>query len=214
MTHGDNIATNGRIDVPQGFPPVMIASELDGGKSRVVLQGFEGRPDDIQVDDPGHAIDWTSMGARPASKEVFPDADGTIERCDLGGQDQEVLVGNGKIATPKQMQLDATGRLIYWCGGDGMAILRCRRWSRPDHACAHRSMAFRLRKCAASLCRDGARCPERTPRLAAGGPSRWRSRSPSRNGIERADGCDARRSSRPGIVSRPSDRTYRPGNRS
>ncbi|MGN7741531.1 hypothetical protein ACTJKT_16240 [Pseudomonas sp. 22526] len=110
----------------QAHPATIIALDVDTGDVSTVLSIPHGTPDGIQVDLAGNAIYWTSMGKMPESGEAFLDADGTIECCNLKGQDHHVLVGGGNIVTPKQIQLDPNSGLLYWCDREGMAIFSCR----------------------------------------------------------------------------------------
>ncbi|RUL79076.1 hypothetical protein EKH80_03240 [Dyella choica] len=116
----------GCVYVLQAHPaPAIIAIDPDSGEARTIFS-VHGTPDGVQVDGPGNAIYWTNMGTFPPSGEVFSDPDGAIECCDLDGHNHEVLIDGGAIVTPKQMQLDASNGLIYWCDREGMAIFRCR----------------------------------------------------------------------------------------
>jgi hypothetical protein len=106
-------------------PAAILAFDPGSGTIRTVATPG-GSPDGIQVDPTADAIYWTNMGAFPAKGEGFLADDGTIERCDLDGSHRSVLVGGGAIVTPKQLQLDAENRLLYWCDREGMGIFRCR----------------------------------------------------------------------------------------
>jgi hypothetical protein len=122
-----NNAKSGRLYVLQAHPnPAIIAVDPDTGEAQTVFSISHGAPDGVQVDGSGNAIYWTSMGTMPPSGEVFPDPDGSIERCNLDGDNHKVLIDGGATITPKQMQLDANNGLVYWCDREGMAIYRCR----------------------------------------------------------------------------------------
>lgn len=114
----------GTLYILQAHPAAILALDTASGVVTTVFDAPGGVPDGIQVDGPGKAIYWTNMGAWPASGEDFFDADGSIERCDLDGTHHRVLVGDGAIVTPKQLQCDAAGGHLYWCDREGMAILR------------------------------------------------------------------------------------------
>ncbi|WP_336760912.1 hypothetical protein [Asaia sp. VD9] len=79
-----------------------------------------GTPDGIWVDTDAGKITWTNMGAD------YDAADGTIERADLNGTRHEVLIGDGKLVTPKQLAVDREAGWLYWCDREGMRIMRAR----------------------------------------------------------------------------------------
>lgn len=126
MASNVEIAGNGDVYILQTFPAEIIALQPESGEARVVFAITKGTPDGIQVDREGNAIYWTNMGARPESGEAFPNADGTIERCTIDGQHHAMLVVEGAIVTPKQIQLDANSGLLYWSDREGMAVFRSR----------------------------------------------------------------------------------------
>ena len=115
----------GTLYILQAHPAAVLALDPDSGAVRTILDAPDGVPVGIQVDGSGGAIYWTNMGAWPDSGEGFFDADGAIERCDLDGANHHILVGEGAIVTPKQLQYDAAGGHLYWCDREGMAVLRC-----------------------------------------------------------------------------------------
>lgn len=75
-------------------------------------------PDGIVVDIDHQHIYWTNMG-------VPSDNDGSIERSDLDGANRTTIVASGVTFTPKQLQLEATSRKLYWCDREGMRVMRC-----------------------------------------------------------------------------------------
>jgi hypothetical protein len=50
--------------------------------------------------------------------------DGTIDRADLDGTNVTNIVPSGKTWTPKQLQLDAKNRKLYWSDREGMRVMR------------------------------------------------------------------------------------------
>ena len=110
----------------KAHPAEILALDLESGVIATVVDGPTGVPDGIQVDGQSGAIYWTNMGAWPQSGEAFLHADGSIERCDLSGGGHSVLVGQGAIVTPKQLQLDAEEGRLYWCDREGMAVMTSR----------------------------------------------------------------------------------------
>lgn len=115
----------GTLFILQAHPAAILALDPDSGTIRTVTVAPAGVLDGIQVDGPRNAIYWTNMGAWPDDGEDFFTADGSIERCDLDGADHAVLVGGGAIVTPKQIQFDPVGGMLYWCDREGMAVMRC-----------------------------------------------------------------------------------------
>jgi hypothetical protein len=112
--------------VLQARPGAIIALDPESGEVQNVFSLSNSAPDGVQVDVPGNSIYWTNMGAASPDSEVYPNPDGTIERCDLDGRNFKVLTKKGAFVTPKQMQLDAANGLIYWCDREGVGIYRCR----------------------------------------------------------------------------------------
>jgi len=50
--------------------------------------------------------------------------DGTIDRADLDGKNVTNIVPPGATFTPKQLQLDAKNRKLYWSDREGMRVMR------------------------------------------------------------------------------------------
>ncbi len=109
----------------QAHPPVIIALDVDTGEAWPLLDVPHGTPDGIQVDPGSKTVYWTNMGEMPQTGEDFMQADGSIESCSLTGDEHRILVGGGSIVTPKQIQLDSTYGVLYWCDREGMAIFCC-----------------------------------------------------------------------------------------
>jgi sugar lactone lactonase YvrE len=110
--------SRGRLLILEIRPPRLLSLSMDGADLRVLIDDLGGTPDGIQVDQRSGHIYWTNMG------QDFNAPDGTIERCDLDGSHRTVLIGGGKIVTPKQLAL--AGDHLYWCDREGMAVMRAR----------------------------------------------------------------------------------------
>ncbi|MBZ5790647.1 hypothetical protein K8353_11045 [Burkholderia contaminans] len=108
-----------RLLVLEVRPPRLLSMAEDGTDLRVLIADLGATPDGIRVDRRRGHIYWTNMGAD------FDAPDGTIERCDLDGTNRIVLIGGGRIVTPKQLELTDTH--LYWCDREGMAVMRARR---------------------------------------------------------------------------------------
>jgi len=126
MVNSVKRSARGLIYFLRAYPAAIFSLDPAKGEAHEVFTIPRGTPDGIQIDDTSGTIYWTNMGKMPARGEEFPDKDGTIECLDLAGQNHRILVGSGAIVTPKQMQLDSTDGLLYWCDREGMAVLRCR----------------------------------------------------------------------------------------
>ncbi len=175
---GGLIPMAGTLYILRAHPAAILALDPDSGavfaRSSIARGACRTA---FQVDGPGQAIYWTSMGAMPESGEDFFAADGAIERCDLHGAHHRVLVGGGEIVTPKQLQLDQAGGRLYWCDREGMAgnVQPHRRRRSPDIA-AHRRLAGGQRRRAAPLRRHRARYAQPASLLDAERAARWRAR--------------------------------------
>ncbi|WP_347337344.1 3-hydroxyacyl-CoA dehydrogenase [Bradyrhizobium tropiciagri] len=74
-------------------------------------------PDGIGVDSEAGHIYWSNMGIPPLN-------DGSIERADLDGANQKVIVLQGVTHTPKQIHVDKVNGKLYWCDREGMRVMR------------------------------------------------------------------------------------------
>lgn len=102
--------------------PSIIRLNKDGSTDKVIIDNLKGAPDGIQISRNEGLIYWTNMGGD------FNAHDGSIESIGLDGRNRCLLVGSGKITTPKQLALDEDGQYLYWCDREGGRIYR----SRPD----------------------------------------------------------------------------------
>jgi hypothetical protein len=101
-------------------PPRMLSVALSGDSVDVFIDNLGGTPDGIAIDYINHHIYWTNMGADWSKN------DGFIERADFDGSNRTTIIPEGFTFTPKQMQVDAEGGLLYWCDREGMRVMRAR----------------------------------------------------------------------------------------
>ncbi|EKT64777.1 YncE family protein [Providencia burhodogranariea] len=89
-----------------------------------LIEGLGGRPDGIAVDSVNRLIYWSNMGE---NKEGNYDAnDGSINVMNFDGTDRKVLIGQGKVRTGKQLQLDQNAQRLYWCDREGGKVASCK----------------------------------------------------------------------------------------
>src|SRR5579862_3820241 len=95
----------------------ILTSNPDGSELKTIVNEGRKLPDGIVVDVTGGHIYWTNMGNPKAN-------DGTIDRADLDGTNVTNVVPPGATWTPKQLQLDARNRQLYWSDREGMRVMR------------------------------------------------------------------------------------------
>jgi len=95
----------------------IFTSNPDGSELKTIVNEGRKLPDGIVVDVAGGHIYWTNMGNPKAN-------DGTIDRADLDGTNVTNIVSSGATWTPKQLQLDAKNRKLYWSDREGMRVMR------------------------------------------------------------------------------------------
>jgi DNA-binding beta-propeller fold protein YncE len=95
----------------------ILTSNPDGSHLKTIVSEGRRLPDGIVVDVAGGHIYWTNMGNPKAN-------DGTIDRADLDGTNVTNVVPPGATWTPKQLQLDAKNRKLYWSDREGMRVMR------------------------------------------------------------------------------------------
>jgi DNA-binding beta-propeller fold protein YncE len=95
----------------------VLTSNPDGSDLKTIVNEGRRLPDGIVVDVAGGHIYWTNMGNPKAN-------DGTIDRADLDGTNVTNIVSSGATWTPKQLQLDAKNRKLYWSDREGMRVMR------------------------------------------------------------------------------------------
>jgi DNA-binding beta-propeller fold protein YncE len=96
----------------------ILTSNPDGSDLKTIVNEGRKLPDGIVVDLAGGHIYWTNMG-NPSGN------DGSIDRADFDGGNITSIVPAGSTFTPKQLQLDAKNRKLYWCDREGMRVMRC-----------------------------------------------------------------------------------------
>lgn len=85
-----------------------------------LIENLGGTPDGIAVDHTHRLIYWSNMG------EDYEADDGSINVMNFDGSGRKMLVGNGEIRTPKQLQIDLNNQRLYWCDREGGKISSCR----------------------------------------------------------------------------------------
>src|SRR5258705_13551265 len=94
----------------------VVSLNPDGSDRKVIVTECR-YPDGIAVDVAAGHIYWTNMG-HPKTN------DGSIERADLDGRNRTAVVPNRGTVTPKQIQLMAKNRKLYWRDREGMGGMR------------------------------------------------------------------------------------------
>jgi hypothetical protein len=94
----------------------IFTSNPDGSDLKIIVNEGRRLPDGIVVDVAGGHIYWTNMGNPKAN-------DGTLDRADLDGKNVKNIVPPGSTFTPKQLQLDAKNRKLYWSDREGMRVM-------------------------------------------------------------------------------------------
>src|SRR5260370_28517021 len=95
----------------------IFTSNPDGSDLKIIVNEGRRLPDGIVVDVAGGHIYFTNMGNPKAN-------DGSIDRADLDGKNITDIVASRHTFTPKQLQLDAKNRKLYWCDREGMRVMR------------------------------------------------------------------------------------------
>ena len=114
---GTTKATLGRLFVLDLSDGRVLSCKPDGSDLKTIVNEGRTIPDGIVVDVAGGHIYWTNMGNPSAN-------DGSIDRADLDGRNVTNIVPSGATWTPKQLQLDAKNRKLYWCDREGMRVMR------------------------------------------------------------------------------------------
>jgi DNA-binding beta-propeller fold protein YncE len=95
----------------------VLTANPDGSGLKTIINEGRKLPDGIVVDVAAGHIYWTNMG-NPKSN------DGMIDRADLDGTNARNIIPLGATWTPKQLQLDAKNRKLYWSDREGMRVMR------------------------------------------------------------------------------------------
>lgn len=107
-------------------PAAIVEFPLYDAPPRTIFTVTDGFPDGVWLDEPHGMLYWTNMGNLTDGREEFASKDGSVQCCDLNGQQHRILVGNGAVTTPKQLTADPDSGFLYWCDREGMAVMRCR----------------------------------------------------------------------------------------
>jgi len=95
----------------------VLTANPDGSNLKTIVKEGRKLPDGIVVDVADGHIYWTNMGNPKIN-------DGSIDRADLDGTNVVNIVPSGATWTPKQLQLDAKNRRLYWSDREGMRVMR------------------------------------------------------------------------------------------
>ena len=110
-------ATTARLFFLSASSGQVFSANPDGSNLKVIVNEGRRIPDGIVVDVAAGHLYWTNMGNPTAN-------DGSIERANLDGSNLTHIVSPGGTFTPKQLQLDAKNRKLYWCDREGMRVMR------------------------------------------------------------------------------------------
>lgn len=89
------------------------------GKRVPILQG-QSLPDGIDISRKAGRIFWTSMGRATHT------CDGAVYSANLDGTDIKTLLPSGSVHTPKQLVVEETTEMLYFCDREGMSVRRMR----------------------------------------------------------------------------------------
>lgn len=95
---------------------IMTAS-ADGSHVRELVGG-QSMPDGIAVSIARGQIFWTNMGKSPSENN------GSVWAAKLDGSDVRAIIPEGKVHTPKQIQIDHENEKLYFCDREGMRVHR------------------------------------------------------------------------------------------
>jgi hypothetical protein len=87
------------------------------GQIKTIVQD-QALPDGLAIDIDSNRMFWTCMG-------TIGKQNGAIYSANLDGSDIQTVIAPGLIHTPKQLTLDSTNKLIYFCDREGLAVYRC-----------------------------------------------------------------------------------------
>ena len=95
----------------------VLSANPDGSDLKTIVEEGRKLPDGLAVDVAAGHLYWTNMGNPRAN-------DGSILRSDLDGKNLTTIVPPGGTFTPKQLQIEASTRKLYWCDREGMRVMR------------------------------------------------------------------------------------------
>ncbi|KAJ5203140.1 hypothetical protein N7449_005219 [Penicillium cf. viridicatum] len=95
----------------------ILTYQSDGSHIQELITNIRSLPDGIAIDTGHQHIYWTNMG-------VPADNDGSIQRCDLSGNNVVTIIPKGQTYTPKQMTIAPKSKKLYWSDREGMRVMR------------------------------------------------------------------------------------------
>jgi DNA-binding beta-propeller fold protein YncE len=107
----------GRIFVLDLAGGRVLTANPDGSDLKTIVEEGRKLPDGLAVDVAAGHLYWTNMGNPKAN-------DGSILRSDLNGGNLITIVPPGGTFTPKQLQIEASTRKLYWSDREGMRVMR------------------------------------------------------------------------------------------
>src|SRR5260370_10525449 len=110
-------ATTARLFLLSASSGQVFSANPDGSDLKINVSEGRRIADGIIVDVEAGHLYWTNMGNPSAN-------DGSIERANLDGSNVTHIIPPGGTFTPKQLQLDAKNRKLYWCDREGMRVMR------------------------------------------------------------------------------------------
>lgn len=111
-----------KLAVLDAFQQKIVFIHTTNGEIEYTIENV-GHADGLEIDKAKKYLYWTDMGSN-RNGEDFPSPDGAIYRSKLDGSEKELLIGNGQIYTPKQLQLDLETQYLYWCDREGASVYR------------------------------------------------------------------------------------------
>ena len=107
----------GRIFVLDLAGGRVLTANPDGSDLKTIVEEGRKLPDGLAVDIAAGHLYWTNMGNPKAN-------DGSILRSDLDGENLITIVPPGGTFTPKQLQIEASTKKLYWSDREGMRVMR------------------------------------------------------------------------------------------
>lgn len=115
----DNLLSQPYLLLLDIHSPAIVEYHKTTGLMHNLLEGLGGTPDGIAIDSEKGLIYWSNMG------DDFEDDDGSINVVNFDGTGRKVLVSQGQIRTPKQLQFDRINQRLYWCDREGGKVSSC-----------------------------------------------------------------------------------------
>ncbi|GAQ43945.1 hypothetical protein AtubIFM54640_010345 [Aspergillus tubingensis] len=95
----------------------LLTCKPDGSDFRELITQLNTMPDGIAIDSDRQHIYWTNMGIPSAD-------DGSIQRCDLSGNNIVTIIPKGYTHTPKQLIIAPRSQKLYWSDREGRRVMR------------------------------------------------------------------------------------------